>query len=216
MLNARIWTEGRMDDLMRAEGRQWETAVTGAVVDVTNQIKRTWRGQIRAAGLGNRLAGAIRSDSYPKGTVSASAAGWVYTAADDIIGAHDEGSLIRSADGFWLAIPTDAAGFRGPGLAPPTPLDFERRTGIALRFVYRPGRSALLVAEGGTSKRGPFRSRKRVRLKSGRYSKNVQTVPIFILVPQVKLPKRLDLMPAAQAEAARLDNLIVAHYERLD
>lgn len=208
-----------MTDIMRREGHLWEGAVTGAVGDVTRQIKTAWRGQIRAAGLGNRLAGAIRSEAYPEayGDVSANAAGWVYTNADDIIGAHDEGSLIRSADGFWLAIPTEAAGPRVPGRKPPTPGDFERRTGQRLRFVYRPGRAGLLVAEGGTTrKRGNFSARKRLRLKSGGFAKNVQTVPIFILVPQVKLPKRLDLLGAAQAEAARLDNLIVAHYERLD
>lgn len=217
MLKSQVMVEGRIDDLMQREGRLWETAVTGAVGDVTNGIKRLWRGQIRAAGLGNRLAGAIRSETYPQGAVSASAAGYVYTKADDIIGAHDEGSLIRSPNGLWLAVPTEAAGPRIPGRPAPTPLQFERRTGQRLRFVYRPGRSGLLVAEGGTTrKRGSFSTRKRVRLKSGAFAKNIQTVPIFILVPQVQLPKRLDLLPAAQAEARRLDNLIVAHYERLD
>ena len=39
-----------------------------------------------------------------------------------------------------------------------------------------------------------------------------QTVPIFILVPQVKLRKRLDLDRAASAAQARLPALILARW----
>jgi hypothetical protein len=39
-----------------------------------------------------------------------------------------------------------------------------------------------------------------------------QTVPIFILVPQVKLRKRLDLESAANAAQARLPALILARW----
>jgi hypothetical protein len=56
-----------------------------------------------------------------------------------IIGAHDTGPLIRSKDGFWLAIPTPAAGksTRGGrrGSAPTTPGEWEHRIGLRLRFI---------------------------------------------------------------------------------
>lgn len=39
-----------------------------------------------------------------------------------------------------------------------------------------------------------------------------QTVPIFILVPQVKLRKRLDLDRAANAAQARLPAMILARW----
>ncbi len=200
--------------IMSAEAVLWETAVTSAIADVGNDIKKAWRGQIRSAGLGNRLANTVRNVTYPKGQVSASAASVVFTNADDIIGAHDEGSLITSRDGFWLAIPTEAAGTgtRGKKL---TPGEWEQRRGQRLRFVFRAGRPSLLVAEGRTSKRGVARSSRRPRLKSGRFAKNIQTIPIFVLVPQVKLPKRLDLLAGANVIAGRIDQSIVNTYRRL-
>ena len=210
-----VQVNGSLDALMRGEGRNWEIAVTRSVGSVAGSIKNAWRGQVRAAGLGNRLAGSIRSEVYPKGTVSASAAGFVYTNADDILTSHDEGSLITARSGLWLAIPTEAA-MKSRRHGRISPVEWERRSGQKLRMVFRPGRPALLVAEGRQSmKTGQFRSRSRLRLKSGAYASNVATVPIFILVPQVQMPKRLDLQAAAEREAGRLDQLIVTNYERL-
>lgn len=45
-----------------------------------------------------------------KGNDSLSAAALVWSNAPVIVGAHDTGPLIRSRNGFWLAIPTPAAG----------------------------------------------------------------------------------------------------------
>jgi hypothetical protein len=44
-------------------------------------------------------------------------------------------------------IPTAEAGTRGLGRARITPLGWERRTGMRLRFVFRRGRPSLLVAD---------------------------------------------------------------------
>jgi hypothetical protein len=66
--------------------------------------------QITGAGLGTRLANSIRLASFPKSGESLNAAALVWSNAPVIIGAHDTGPLIRSKNGFWLAIPTPAAG----------------------------------------------------------------------------------------------------------
>jgi hypothetical protein len=63
-----------------------------------------------------------------------------------IIGAHDTGPLIRSKNGFWLAIPTPAAGKSSKG-GRITPGEWERRTGLRLVFIYRRRGLSLLVAE---------------------------------------------------------------------
>ncbi len=73
-------------------------------------LKTAWRVQITGAGLGRRLANSIRSQTYPKAGESLNAAALVWSKAPVIVGAHDTGPLIRSKDGFWLAIPTEAAG----------------------------------------------------------------------------------------------------------
>lgn len=61
------------------------------------------------------------------------------------------------------------------------------RRGLRLRFVYRRSGPSLLVAEGRLNNRGLGVAS---RSKSGR---GRSTVPIFLLVPQVKLVKRLNL-----------------------
>jgi hypothetical protein len=64
-----------------------------------------------------------------------------------IVGAHDTGPLIRSKQGFWPAIPTEAAG-RGPRGGTIALGEWERRRGLRLRFVYRRRGLSLLVADG--------------------------------------------------------------------
>jgi hypothetical protein len=109
-------------------------------------LKTAWRGQITGAGLGRRLANSIRSQTYPKAGESLNAAALVWSKAPVIVGAHDTGPLIRSNEGFWLVIPTEAAG-RGLRGGKITPGEWERRRGLRLRFVYRRTGPSLLVAD---------------------------------------------------------------------
>ena len=107
-----------------------------------------------------------------------------------ITGAHDTSPLIRSKNGFWMAIPTPAAGKSTRGgrrcSASTTHGEWERRTGLRLRLTYLRLGQSLLVAEGRLNTKGRAAAS---RSKTGR---SVVTAPIFLLVPQVKLPKRLD------------------------
>ena len=122
--------------LMAAEIKAGERAVTTAMREAGGQLKTDWRRQITGAGLGQRLAKSIRAETWPKGTTSIGAAALVWSKAPAIVGAHDTGPLIRSKTGFWLAIPTPAAG-RGLRGGKITPGEWERRRGLRLRFVYR-------------------------------------------------------------------------------
>jgi hypothetical protein len=191
--------------MMKAEIAAGEHAVTAAVREAGANLKTAWRGQIIGAGLGQRLANTIRSERFPKGKASLNAATLVWSKAPVIIRAHDTGPLIRSRDGFWLAIPTEAAGksLRGGRISP---RECERRTGLRLRFVYRRMGPSLLVAEARLNTRG------RAVASRSRTGRGVASVPIFLLVPQVKLPKRLDLgRDAARAHEA-MPRLIVANW----
>ena len=164
--------------MMAAEITAGEKAVTKAVGDASNGLKTAWRGQITSAGLGQRLARTIRAAQYPKGTPSLNAAAFVWSNAPEIVSAHDTGPLIRSKAGFWLAIPTPAAG-RGLRGGKITPGEWERRRGLRLRFVYRRRGPSLLVADRARiNKRGQAVAS---RAKTGR---NQVTAPIFLLVPQ--------------------------------
>lgn len=191
--------------MMAAEIRAGERAVSAAMREAGTGLKSDWRGQITGAGLGRRLANSIRNQNFPRSGESLDAAALVWSKAPVIVGAHDTGPLIRSKDRFWLAIPLPAAGksTRGGRI---TPGEWERRTGLRLRFVYRRRGPSLLVAEGRLNTKGRAVAS---RSKTGR---GVATVPIFLLVPQVKLRKRLDLARDAQRAHDALPGLIVANW----
>jgi len=191
--------------MMAAEIKAGERAVSKAVNEAGTGVKSAWRGQITGAGLGQRLANTIRSEPFPKGRPSLNAAAVVWSKAPVIIGAHDTGPLIRSKNGFWLAIPTPAAGKSARG-GRITPGEWERRSGLRLRFVYRRTGPSLLVAEGRLNTRG------RAVASRSSTGRGVTTVPIFLLVPQVKLPKRLDLARDAERAQDALPGAIVANW----
>ncbi len=172
--------------LMQAEIAAGEKAVSAAMREAGTSLKSAWRSQITGAGLGTRLGNSIRLATYPKAGDSLNAAVLVWSNAPVIIGAHDTGPLIRSKNGFWLAIPTPAAGKSAKG-GRITPGEWEHRTGLRLRFVYRRRGPSLLVAEGRLNNRG------RAVASKSKTGRGAATVPIFLLVPQVKLRKRLDL-----------------------
>jgi hypothetical protein len=71
-----------------------------------------------------------------------------------------------------------------------------------LRFIYRRSGPSLLVAEARLNTKGRA---VRSRSKTGR---GAATVPIFLLVPQVKLTKRLDLARDAVRAHDALPRLI--------
>ena len=191
--------------LMRAEIAAGEKAVSAAMRTAGSDLKSAWRAQITGAGLGTRLGNSIRLATYPKASDSLNAAALVWSNAPVIIGAHDTGPLIRSSDGFWLAIPTPAAGksTRGGRI---TPGDWQRRTGLRLRFIYRRRGPSLLVAEGRLNSKG------RAVASKSKTGRGVATVPIFLLVPQVGLRKRLDLARDAERAAEGMPGRIVAKW----
>jgi hypothetical protein len=191
--------------MMAAEIKAGEKAVSAAMREAGTGLKSDWRAQITGAGLGRRLANSIRSQTYPKAGNSLNAAALVWSKAPEIIGAHDTGQLIRSKKGFWLAIPLPAAGksTRGGRI---TPGEWERRRGLRLRFVYRRTGPSLLVAEGRLNTKGQAVVS---RSKTGR---GKVTAPIFLLVPQVKLSKRLNLDRDAERALDSVPGLIVANW----
>ncbi|CUH17786.1 hypothetical protein JSE7799_00409 [Jannaschia seosinensis] len=192
--------------MMAAEVAAGERAVTAAMREAGSGLKIAWRLQITGAGLGTRLANSIRSQSFPKAGESLDAAALVWSKAPVIVGAHDTGPLIRSKDGFWLAIPTEAAG-RGLRGGRITPGEWERRRGLRLRFVYRRRGPSLLVAD-----KARLNTRGQAVASRSKTGRGQVTAPIFLLVPQVKLPKRLDLARDAERAHGAVPGLVVENW----
>ena len=192
--------------LMRAEVAAGQKAVSVTMAQAGTSLKSAWRLQIVSAGLGQRLANTIRSQTYPKGRNSLDAAALVWSNAPVIIGAHDTGPLIRSGSGFWLAIPLPAAG-KALGGKRITPGMWEQKTGLRLRFVYRSRGPSLLVADAVR-----LNTRGQAAVCKSKTGKGQVTAPIFLLVRQVKLPKRLDLARDAERALAGIPGSIVRNW----
>lgn len=208
---------GDLISAMEAETAAGERAVKAAMGQASTGLKEEWRGRIVSAGLGTRLSKAIQSRVYPVGEPSLNATGfvWVKPNAPRILESLQYGGLIRSGRGLYLAIPTEAAGrggFRAHDARGKfvsfTPAQWERKTGRKLRFVFRPNKPALLVADDSRlDKRGRAVAS---RSKTGR---GAMTVPIFILVRQVQMPKKVELDSAIGQWAGRVPDLIVQNWK---
>lgn len=198
--------QGDLRQLLAAELRDAERSVTAGVRRASEGLKAELRGQVTAAGLGERLARTWRSEVYPRTGASLTAAGLVWSKAPKLVGAFATGVIIRSRIGLFLAIPTEAAGRVADGRKRITPGGWERRTGLRLRFVYRRNAPSLLVADNARLTGRGRAARNEGRRGGVRFTRLAgrTTVPIFLLVPQVKLGKRLDVEGAARNWIGRL------------
>ncbi len=198
---------------------QMARSITGAMREVTDGLKTDLRADVVGANLGQRLANSWRGKTYPQAGVSLEPAAFVWSKAPNIVDAFDRGVTIRSRSGFWLAIPTPAAGATGLSATGArkriTPGGWERRTGMRLRFVYRRGQPSLLVADNARlTKKGLARPNIGRRRGGGPYTRLAgrSTVVVFIMVPQVTLNKRLDIEAMARRWGERVPGLIADHW----
>ena len=195
-----------LEPMMPAKVAAGQKAVSVTMAQAGTSLKSAWRGQITGAGLGQRVANTIRAQTYPKGRNSLDAAALVWSNAPEIIGAHDTGPLIRSASGFWLVIPLPAAG-KALGGKRNTPGMREQKTGLRLRFVYRSRGPSRLVADAVR-----LNTRGQAMASKSTTGCGQVTAPIFLLVRQVKLPKRLDLARDAERALAAIPGSIVRNW----
>jgi hypothetical protein len=195
---------------MQAELRHVERAVASGTRDAGRGLKTELRRQVASAGLGPRLANSWRDKHYPNQKLDA--ARLVYTKAAQIIRAFDEGAVIRSRRGRWLAIPTENAPKKGTDGRRISPSTFPEHRFGPLRFVPRPNGPSLLVVDGlrasFSRQTGQLRGFRRATERARRSGQGLTTVVMFLLVPQVKLRKRLDMTRAAEHWSAQLTALI--------
>lgn len=204
-LVTKIQGDLRLD--METEIRVGKMAALGAVTGVGGAIKADWRGQIAAAGLGRRLGNTVRSEVYPKGTGSLNAAALIWSKAKKIVGAFETGVEIRAKNARFLAIPLPAAG-RSIRNGRISPSEWERRRGRRLQYIERKNGGALLV-DVGEALRGPSTFGRGGVARSSRKLARAP-VPIFALVPRVKLQKRLGLYSSADRLAQSMGARLVA------
>ena len=204
---------GSLATEMQAEQRHIAKSVPDGIKAAGDGLKGSLRKQVVAAGLGVRLSRTWRVRTYPNRGYNA--ASLVWSKAPQIIRAFDKGAVIKGRGGNWLAIPTPAAPKRGVGGKRLTPANFPEGRFGKLRMVRRSGRLALLVVDGVrvSAKTGRVgrQAKGGGRNKSGSFKQGIATVAMFVLVPQVKLRKRLDIERAVRRWTGRLPDLVAQH-----
>ena len=171
---------------------------------------------------------------FPRSGQSLRPAGLVFTKVPNVIDAFERGALIRAKGGQkFLAIPTGfnaARGRRGRGekgmrVTPAQMVasgqgflrPFKSGRGFVWCLPLRQGeqtgrrRRTRLVA-GGVTEVGTANRKGREAWARGLLEQGM--VPMFLLLPQVKLAKRLDVRGAAERGLRRLPGRFVAAWER--
>ena len=195
---------------MEAELRDLESALAAGTRSAGRSLRTELRRQVASAGLGHRLAKSWRDKHYPNQQIDA--ASLVYTKAPQIIRAFDEGAVIRSRRGRFVAIPTENAPRKGADGKQISPSMFPEHWFGPLQFVPRQSGPSLLVVDGLRAslsrKTGELRGFKRANDRARKSGQGLTTVVMFLLVPQVKLSKRLDVARAAERWSGQLPALI--------
>jgi hypothetical protein len=208
--------EGKLSEYLKAEYANAERSVTLGVRAATEGLKMAMRRQASSAGLGQRMANAWRGDNYPKGQNSIRAAGLVYTRASKIMEGFENAAVIRSKNGWWLAIPTPNAPKRGIGGKRINPSNFPEHRYGKLRFVYRSGKPSLLVADNARAslsrKTGQATGFRKASDKAVASGKGLATVVMFWLVPQVKMRKLITFDSESKRWFDKLPQLILNNW----
>jgi Family of unknown function (DUF6441) len=195
---------------MEAELRHVERAVASGTREAGRGLKAELRRQVASAGLGQRLANSWRDKHYPNQKLNA--ASLIYTKAPQIIRAFDEAAVIQSTRGHFLAVPTENAPRKGTDGKRISPSTFPEHRFGPLRLVPRASGPSLLVADGlrasYSRQTGELRGFQRTTDRARRSGQGLTTLVMFLLVPQVKLMKRLDVTRAAERWSAQLPALI--------
>ena len=219
---------GDLAKILATDAKAAEGAVTAAVRKVGEGLKSELRVQVAGAGLGRRLANAVRANIYPEKSESLSAAAFVYArpgkgghgGAANIVAAFEDGSLIRANGGTYLAIPTENVPMKSSPRRPMSPGELKAIVksggfGQDLKIVptNKPGVVLLVMPVIRSANGKGLRPITPRRISAG---KAQVWVAMFILVRQVRMPRLLDWKGPAENWGNRLEGSVLAEWETLD
>lgn len=200
-----------------------EIAATRTMSRAKDGLKADLREQAIGAGLGQRVANTWRGQVYPQGgRVSINAAAFVWSKAPRIIDCFDRGPVIRTVNGKrYLAIPTPNVP-RGPSRRKMTPHEVEIAFDQDLNFAKAAnGRlvAYIMAYARGTGFRPPrrgelFRAFTR-GTKTGFGGGRAVHVVMFVMVPTVKMPKKLSVDQIADTWAGNVPDMLGEELQRV-
>lgn len=187
---------GKLDEQIALEQAKAAEAVTEGTTAATRRLQQRLRTRVLETLGSRRVSNAWRMAVYPKPPAkSLGPTGTVWSNAPHIIEAFSRARMIRSPNGFFLAIPSPDCPREYMGKRV-TPSNFNEARYGPLRFVYRNPGPSLLVVDAVKRGRSGAISRRMANdglTKTGRYRKGWSSVVMFFLVPFTRLKQLWDL-----------------------
>lgn len=227
--------KGNIADYMRLEQEGGARAASRVMGEETRNLQLALRAQVNAAfgAKGRGIGNAWRQRTFPR-RPSLGAAGLVWSKTPAVIDAFERGALIRPKGGKkFLAIPTGFNADRGRrgranGGMRVTPKQmvaskqafmrpFKSGRGFVWYLPLKQGeqtgkkRRTRLIA-GGVAEVGTGNRKGREAWARGLLAQGM--VPMFIMLPAVKLPKKLDIQKPAASVSARIPSRFAAEWDK--
>ncbi len=167
-----------------------------AIEEVGREGLERLRDEVRGAGLGDRLPNTWRLELMPRRGLAYSPAAFIRSTAADIIDAFTRGATIKSRSGGFMAVPIPGGPmdrvrvFRGETSVQAA----TRRLGELVFVPIRPGLAMLVTKSIRKTRSGRWVRKKETDNFTPKYAAaNIaEAVPVFWLVPQVRLSRRLN------------------------
>jgi hypothetical protein len=227
--------KGNIAEYMQREAESGARAASRVMGEETRNLQLGLRAQVNSAfgPKGRGIGNAWRARTFPR-RPSLGAAGLVWSKVPAIVDAFEKGAMIRPKGGKkFLAIPT---GFnadrgrrgRGNGGMRVTPAQmvaskqafmrpFKSGRGFVWCLPLKAGeqtgkrRRTKLIA-GGVAEVGAGNRKGREAWARGLLAQGL--VPMFLMLPAVKLPKKLDIRGPARVVASRIPGRFVAEWDK--
>lgn len=209
---------GQWDKAIKDKNEPISRAATIAVRDVSDDVKTRGRADIAGAGFSKKWQNALRVDSYPrKGENSVNAAAFIYHKIP-YAGVFEDGATIRGKPYLWLTVSNAP---KKIGKNRMTPKLYTQKVG-ELNYAKVAGKAPMLTAQlrmsRAKARRKDYPKLSLAALRKGRSGGGatgvIKSVPVFVGVPQVRIPKRFNIYKIISDGANRLASAYVAAINR--
>lgn len=184
-------------------------ANTRAMRRAADWLKDELRGQVKGAGMSQRLANTWRGQTYPKGRRSLTPAGYVWSNAPAILESYAAGATLHPLGGkkyLWIPTKNVPRRGRGRGRKPISPTDVDIMFNQDLIIRNGRGRTKLAFVKAARARNG--RGVRRSTAGRARQGRASELVLMFVLVPFVVKPRLFDLNAAAEQAADKFINYL--------
>ncbi len=187
-------------------------AATLGMRDVGKEGVKKGRESIAAAGFSSKFQRSLRVINKPASGYVLNPSAYIHTTIN-YADVFETGKTITGSPFLWLPLPSVPPIGGRPHM---TPKQYIRNVGPLVTMRRPNGLPMLGAVVKGLTKAQPFgRFATRARLRKGRSGKGTttQTVPLFVAVPSVSIPKKFDVKGAVDEAFRQFQDMYIKHLE---